>query len=40
MSETNVKERQIDHEVIIWRGSKIWVCSHHCCDIDGVIAVK
>lgn len=42
--------RQLLHEVINWyRGKnefgepvyrKIWVCNHHCCDLDGVLAVR
>lgn len=35
--QTNWYER---HEVKIYRDNKIWVCNGHCCDMDGVKAVR
>lgn len=51
MIEHIVKDiRDLDHSVINWyRGfdgngnkvyRKIWVCSGHCCSLDGLLAVR
>ena len=49
--ETIIKDiRDLEHSVINWyRGKnefgkpvyrKIWVCTNHCCGLDGVLAVR
>ena len=32
--------RDLPHEVIQYHGKKIWVCSNHMCNLDGVLAVR
>jgi len=36
-TENNLKEK---HRVIKYGDLKLWVCVGHCCDIDGVSAIK
>ena len=41
MIETIIKDiRDLPHRVIQYHSKKIWVCSGHCCNLDGVLAVR